>query len=89
MKQEKPADSNNSEESSDEEQISMKTSDKIILENLDEIEKDIKEKKAFVRKHTIFSNNKSKDQQQSKMSFQNVGINKKAQQEIGNWEKVS
>jgi hypothetical protein len=69
----------------------MKTSDKIILENLDEIEKDIKEKKIYVRKHTIFSNNKSKDQQQqqSKMSFQNVGINKKAQQEIGNWEKVS
>lgn len=88
------ADDSNSDASSDEEEkISTRHTDKIILENLDEIEKEVKEKKAFVRKHNLFSNNKTQQQQQpsqsKRSSFSNVTVNKKAQQEIGNWEKVS
>ena len=62
-----------------------KTFDQIILDNLNETQK---EKKHFIRKHSVFQTSKQQNQQKPmpNRSFNSMG-NKKVNNEIGTWEK--
>jgi tuftelin-interacting protein 11 len=89
-------DENNSDESDqdsnddDDEEIEKKndkkeTFDQIILDSLNETQK---EKKPFIRKHSVFQTSKQQNQQKQmpNRSFNSLG-NKKVNNEIGTWEK--